>query len=182
MPGPATRTASASRAPQSLSGEPIPERLTAHTAERASTRTVERRLERPDNRRLTDDGRYSLDMNAVPPGYVMEFKRHSIMGKEDIRNKVLIRQYHWEPVPHRMQPHIYGHTCTDPEQHIEVDGQGLYMRPKYLNDEANAETTWDTNHQLDQQLQSLKMSSKDQVTDRNTYIKKSVVQAPQAVE
>jgi hypothetical protein len=177
MPGPAT----ARHAPQSLS-ESAPARQSAHATERVSSRATERRLERPDNRRLTDDGRFSIDLNGVPKGYVMEWKRHSILGQEDTRNQVLIRQYHWEPVTHAQQPHIYGHLCADGDKHIVQDGMGLYMRPKYLNEEAVAETQWDTNHQLDQQLQALRLSSKDQVGDRNTYIKKQTVAVPQPVE
>lgn len=156
-----------------------PERL--QTA-RPSDRTNERRLQRPANQNLTDDGRFSIDKSLVPDGYVMEFKRHSVMGMEDKRNQVLLRKYHWEPVTHKMQPQILGHLCTDDEKHIEVDGLYLYMRPKYLNDDANAETKADTDYQLSQQMQSLRMSSKQQVGAANTYIRKTTVAAPQAIE
>jgi hypothetical protein len=104
------------------------------------------------------------------------------MGMPDKRNQVIIRQYHWEPVPHHMQPHIYGHLCENAEEHIIVDGMGLYMRPKYLNKEAEAEGKYDTDHQLSQQLQSLRLASKDQVGDKNTYIKKQTVAVAQPVE
>lgn len=154
--------------------------------DRPNTRGTERvrakRLERPATRRMTDDGRFSIDMAAVPPGFVMEWKRHSIMGMEDKRNQVVIRSYHWEPVPHHMQPHILGHLCKNDDEHIMVDGQGLYMRPKYLNEEANAESRADTDYQLGQQLESLRMSSKDQVGQKHTYVKKSTVAVPQPVE
>jgi len=150
--------------------------------ERATERREERRLERPDNRRLTDDGRFSIDLNRVPEGYVMEFKRHTIMGMEDKRNQVLIRQYHWQPVPHKLQPHILGHLCKNEDEHIIVDGCGLYMRPKYLNQDAAEEHRRETDFMLSQQLQSLRLQSKDQVGERNTYIKKSTVSVPQPVE
>lgn len=166
-------------APQSMSPAP---RTTARAPERSTDRVQERRLERPDNRRLTDDGRFSIDLNAVPPGYVMEFKRHTIMGMEDKRNQVLIRNYHWTPVLHKDQPHILGHLFKNEDEHIMVDGQGLYMRPKYLNEEANAETKSETDYQLSQQLQSLRLSSKEQVGERFTKIKKQTVAVSQAIE
>lgn len=177
MPGPARNASLASAA-----SDRQPERAPMRHVERGSDRSQERKLERPDDRRLTDDGRFSIDMNKVPRGYVMEFKRHSIMGMQDTRNQVLVRRYHWQPVPHSMQPHFYGHLNTDPDKQVVVDGMGLYMRPRYLNDEAMAETRYDTDHQLSQQLQSLRLSSKDQVGDKNTYIKKQTVAVPQPVE
>lgn len=149
---------------------------------RETARHDERRLERPNNRRMSDDGRFSIDFNGVPDGWVMEWKRHSIMAMTDRRNQVLVRQYHWEPVPHKMQPQIYGHTCKNDDEHIVVDGQGLYMRPAYLNEDAMAESKGDTDYMLQQQLQSLRMSSKDQVGDRNTYIRKQTVAVSQPVE
>lgn len=151
------------------------ERIPQRVHERATERTEERRLQRPDNRRLTDDGRFSIDLNAVPPGYVMEWKRHSVMGMEDKRNQVTVRNYHWQPVPHKIQPHIYGHLCKNEDEHIIIDGLGLYMRPSYLNDEARAEHKADTDYQLGQQIKSLKGESASQVGAANTFIKKSVV-------
>lgn len=158
------------------------DRISDRSSDRVSERTGERRLERPVHGRLTDDGRFSIDMNRVPKGYIMEWKRHSIMGMEDKRNQVIIRQYHWEPVPHKVQPHILGHLCKDEGQHIVVDGQGLYMRPEYLNKDANKEQVEETNAVLSEQLQALRLQSKDQVGSRNTYIKKSTVAVPQQID
>jgi hypothetical protein len=156
---------------------------TRQTADRRSDRQEEKRLTRPNNRSMTDDGRFSIDLARVPPGFVMEFKRHEIMGMRDVRNQVTVRTYHWEPVTHKMQPQFYGHLCEDPEKQVVVDGLGLYMRPKYLNDDAMRETEQDTHRQLHSQLNSLRMSSKGQVGQMNTYIKKTgVVPVPQTVE
>lgn len=177
MPGPA-RSLHASQPVNAREASRQP----ARTLERSTERTTERRLERPDNRRLTDDGRFSIDLNAVPPGMVMEWKRHSIMGMPDKRNQVTIAAYHWKPVTHSMQPHILGHLCSNEDEHILVDGMALYVRPKYLNDDAHEEQKHDTNNQLDQQLQSLRLQSKDQVGERNTYIKKQTVAVTQPVE
>lgn len=162
----------------SRTAQRAPERLQARNSDRPS----ERRLERPANRNVTDDGRFSIDLNAVPPGFVMEWKRHQVMGMEDKQNQVRVRQFHWEPVTHKMQPQILGHLCTNEDQHIMVDGMGLYMRPVYLNDDAMAEARNDTDYQLSQQIASLRMSSADQVGKGNTFIKKSTVAVPQPIE
>lgn len=147
---------------------------------RASSRREERRLQRP-SRMSESTGIFDIDETKVPPGFVMEWKRHSTMGAEDRRNQVVVRQNHWSPVPHKMQDQIMGHLCKDPEQQIEVDGLALYMRPKYLNDDALAEQQEETAYVLDQQVRSLRMNSEEQVGKRFTKIKKAVVQA-QVVE
>lgn len=158
-------------------------RTPERNADRTSDRRPERRLTRPNRRSMTDDGRFSLDKSRVPDGFVMEFKRHEIMGLKDIRNQVKVREYHWTPVTHEMQPHFYGHLCQDPNKQIVVDGLALYMRPEYLNEDATRETQDATHRQLSNQLQSLRLSSKDQVGGMNTYIKKTgVIPVPQTVE
>ncbi len=148
----------------------------ARTADRQETR----RLERPSRAQVTDGGAYSLDKSRVPRGMVMEWKRHSCMGQEDKHNQVVVRQNHWEPVPHKMQPHILGHLGND-EEHIIVAGLGLYMRPAYLNEDAMKEQHEETDYTLNQQLQSLRLASKEQVGERFTKIKRSVV-AGQPIE
>lgn len=151
------------------------------THPRATERTETRRLERPSRAALTDEGRFAVDLSLVPKGYTLEWKRHELMGMRDRRNQVIVRQNHWQPVPHKMQPHIYGHTCENEDEHIIVDGLGLYMRPKYLNEDAAQEHKETTDYQLGQQLQSLRLSSQQQVGQQYTKIKRTV-EAVQAVE
>lgn len=155
---------------------PAPQRQTVERSpERVSERTEERRLQRPGTGRLTDDSRFALDRDGIPSGMVMEWKRHSLVGQMDRRNMAVVQQYHWKPVPHKMQKHIYGSTAKDENEHIVVDGLGLYMRPAYLNADAQEETRNETDYQLNQQMQSLRLSSKEQVGDRYTKIKREVV-------
>lgn len=160
-----------------MAAQPSRELDDSRIADRQSTR----RLERPSRGKLTADGPLSVDLSQVPDGYVIEWKRHSVMGMEDTHNQVIIQQNHWKPVPHKDQPHIYGHLCKDPQKHIVVGGLGLYMRPEYLNEDARKEHIEDTDDVLGNQLQSLRLSSREQVGDRFTRIKKSTV-AVQAVE
>lgn len=168
----------ADRLPQSSPSRGAFER----TVDRPTERREERRLERPSSGVLTNDGRFSLDMEKVPTGFRMEWKRHQLLGQNDRRNQVIIRQFHWDPVPHKLQPHIYGHTCENENEHIVVDGLGLYMRPDYLCEEAAEECERNTDYQTNQQLQALKLSSKEQVGDRFTKIKRQTVQVPQSVD
>lgn len=152
------------------------------TTDRTTVRQEGRRLERPSRSAASGDGSlFSIDKGLVPPGYVMEWKRHEVMGFSDRHNQVVIQQNHWTPVPHKMQPQKLGHLCKDPEEHIIVGGEGLYMRPTYLNEDAAAEQREETDYTLNQQLQALKLSSKDQVGERFTKIKRATL-APQTVE
>lgn len=168
-------TATAQRPPQAT-------REPSRASSRGTERTDERRLSRPGRGNLTDDSRFALDMSKIPTDYVMEWKRHTLMGLNDRRNQVVVRQNHWTPVPHKLQPHIYGHTCTNEDEHIIVDGLGLYMRPEYLNEDANEEYHQNTDYQLNQQLQALRLSSRQQVGDERTKIKREIVSVSQPVE
>lgn len=165
-------------------GQPVESRSLAgdRTPSRISDRQPNKRLERPNERRMTDDGRFAIDLSLVAPGMVMEWKRHTIMAMDDKRNQVLVQKYHWQPVTNKEQPQIMGHLATDPDAHIIVDGLGLYIRPAYLNEEAENEGRADTDWQLRQQLDSLRMPSGKQVGGKNTYIKKQTVQVSQPVE
>lgn len=155
---------------------------TPREAERITERRDDRHLERPSNSYLSADGKFSLDLSRIPPGYTMEFKRHKVFGAEDKHNQVEVRRFHWEPVPHKMQPHFLGHLAKDENEHIIIGDLGLYMRPTYLCEEAAKEATDITDYQLNQQLQSLRLSSKDQVGEKNTRITKKTIAVPQPVE
>lgn len=159
-------------------GAGIEARQPARTPQRGTERTEARRLERPHRGVFTQDGRFSLDKTRIPKGYVMEFKRHTLMGQNDRRNQAVIGAYHWSPVPHKFQPHFYGLTCKNDDEHIIVDGLGLYMRPRYLNEEARAEDIQETDHVTHQQINSLRMSSREQVGAERTKIQRTVAAIP----
>lgn len=149
--------------------------------ERMSERTEDRRLERPNMGRLTEDGQFSIDPMRVPKGMTLEWKRKTLLGMEDKRNQVRAQQYHWQPVPHKDQPHILGHLEKDENAPIVVGGLVLMQRPTYLCQEAQNETITETKWQTDNQLDSLRLTSRDQVGDRFTKIKRTTV-AAQAVD
>ena len=161
-----------------MTGQATLSRTASRVAERSSDREGERRLQRPTNVNMTADGAFSLDKSRIPQGWVMEWKRHTVLGAEDKRNQVLVRQFHWQPVPHKLQPHIYGHMCDEEDRHIVVGGLGLYMRPAYLNDDAEREQMATTNDVLASQLRQLRTDSKAQVGAANTYVKRQTVSVP----
>ena len=157
------------------------DRTPDRSRERMSERTDERRLERPNTGHLTEDGPFSIDPALVPKGYTLEWKRQTLLGMEDKRNQVRSQQYHWTPVPHKMQPHILGHLEKDENAPIIVGGLMLMMRPTYLCDEARKETMNETKWQTDNQLDALQLQSREQVGSRYTKIKRTTV-AAQAVD
>lgn len=136
----------------------------------------EERLTRPSRNGHQDQGPLTIDKSRIPPGFVMEWKRHSIFGKEDRHNRVVAEQNHWKIVPHKLMPNVLGSFGdTDPEQPIIVKDLGLYMRPKYLNEDAMEELREETAYTLDQQIKSLRVNSEEQVGKRFTKIKQTMV-------
>lgn len=168
------------RAPQYIDDvAPAPRgaaRAPERSRERISERREEKRLERPNMGRLSDDGRFAVDLDKKPRDMTYNWKRMQLFGQQDKRNQVLTQQFHWTPVPHKDQPHILGHLEKDENAPIVVDGLMLCQRPSYLCDEAEREQFNETDYQTNQQLQSLKLSSKEQVGDRFTKIKRTVAQ------
>ena len=156
-------------------------RTPERTRERLSERTEERRLERPNNGNLTDDGQFSIDPTTIPKGMTYNWKRTTLLGMQDKRNQVRSQQYHWTPVPHKDQPHILGHLESDENAPIEVGGLMLMQRPTYLCNEAEREQITETKWVTDNQLDSLRLTSREQVGERFTKIKKTTV-AAQAVD
>lgn len=156
------------------------ERTAARLADRSTDRPTERKFQRPTNRGFTADGG-EVDQSRVPQGYVMEWKRHSVLGASDKRNQALVRQYGWIPVPHKLQSHIMGPSCTNEDEPITRGSDGLYMRPAYLNDEAMEESQRDTDDVLRNQLNSLKNESRAKLGRNDaelTHVRKKTVAVP----
>lgn len=158
---------------------------TEQPAKRQSERAEARKLIRPSRAPLSDDGRFAIDFSRVPQGFTMEWKRETLFGLRDRRNLTTILANHWEPVPHKMQPHVYGKTATGDDEHVKVDGLGLYMRPTYLCDDAHLEDNETAAYQTNQQLQSLRLQSREQLGPGgagHTKITREVVKVAQPVD
>jgi hypothetical protein len=78
--------------------------------------------------------RYKIDLTNVPSDWSYEWKRKTLLGKEDPSYEVNLARGGWEPVPVERHPEMMpagykGHT-------IELDGMMLMERPRELTDEA----------------------------------------------
>lgn len=82
-----------------------------------------------------DDGtdKYYIPQKDIPDGWTYEWKRKSVMGKEDHNYQSALLRMGWEPVPASRHPDRMpiGHDGV-----IEIDGLILMERPKELTEEA----------------------------------------------
>ncbi len=153
------------------------ERIASRASERTVERDEERQLERPQASHMSSESLLPpINPGRVPAGYVMEWKRRSVLGAHDKRNMVQVARYHWTPVPHEMQPHMLGQFGHDGDE-IEIGGQVLMMRPAYLNDDANQENRAETQNVLASQLQQIR-DSQEAVGAKHAYMKSQRVQVP----
>jgi len=155
----------------------VASRLAGRPTERSEDRPTER-FQRPVRGMTAAEA--EVDQSRVPRGYVMEFKRHTVVGAQDRRNQALVRQYGWTPVTNEMQPHFAG-PGADPKAQVTRGSDALYMRPAYLNDEALAEHNQETADVLNNQIHALKAESKGQLGAGgagHTFVKKQTVAVP----
>src|ERR1700677_1920439 len=82
-----------------------------------------------------DDGvdKFYIDPRIIPDGWSYEWKRHTLLGKEDPSYQVALAQKGWEAVPRTRHPFMMpdGHQGET----IEREGQILMERPKEITDE-----------------------------------------------
>jgi hypothetical protein len=99
---------------------------------RAAARTAEIRGHRGGND-LDEMDRFHIDSRDVPDGWSYEWKRKTLLGKEDPAYQVELARGGWEPVPADRHPET---MPTGKYATIERDGMILMERPKELTDEA----------------------------------------------
>ena len=77
---------------------------------------------------------FFIDPRAVPEGWTYEWKRKTVLGKEDPAYQVSLARMGWEPVPASRHPEMMpaGMTAAD----IERKGLVLMERPREITDEA----------------------------------------------
>ena len=78
--------------------------------------------------------RYKIDMTGVPDDWSYEWKRKTLLGKEDPAYEVNLARGGWEPVPVDRHPEMM--PAGYKGQTIELDGMILMERPKELTEEA----------------------------------------------
>jgi hypothetical protein len=102
------------------------------------TRAARRAAELMDHGVMDADGaedKFYIDPKAIPDGWSYEYRRHTVLGKDDPSYQVMLAQKGWEPVPADRHPELMpmgfkGNT-------IEREGMILMERPKLITDMAN---------------------------------------------
>jgi hypothetical protein len=100
---------------------------------RAAQRAAEIRGHRTEES-LDENDRFKINKDDIPAGWSYEWKRKSVMGKEDPAHEVELARGGWEPVP------ASRHSGMMPKgkyETIERDGMILMERPKELTDEVH---------------------------------------------
>ena len=104
---------------------------------RADARMAELRQLHGDS--LADEGtdKFYIDRSIIPDGWDYEWKRHTLLNKEDPAYEVALRRAGWEPVPAGRHPEMMP-LGTRPDVPITQDGNMLMERPLELSDMARA--------------------------------------------
>jgi hypothetical protein len=80
-----------------------------------------------------DHDKFYIDPRIIPDGWSYEWKRHSVMGKEDASYAVVIANRGWEPVPANRHPELMPRGYRG--ESILNEGLILCERPKEITDE-----------------------------------------------
>lgn len=110
----------------------------AVAADDPRARAAKRAAELRAHNGALDEGvdKFYIPLNIIPDGWTYEWKRHTLLGKEDPSYEVAVAQKGWEAVPRARHPEMM------PRDHrgetIEREGMILMERPKEITDEAKA--------------------------------------------
>lgn len=120
---------------QSTPPTPTAPRGEESSAARAARRALELREHRGGN---MDDGvdKFYIDPRLIPDGWSYEWKRFTVLGKEDPSYQVSLADRGWEAVPRSRHPFMMPENYQG--QTIEREGQVLMERPKEITDEVTA--------------------------------------------
>lgn len=94
--------------------------------------------------------RYAIDQDKVPSGMSYEWKRKTMLGKEDSEHQLNLSQDHWKPVPASRHPELATGTGE-----ILRGGLVLMERPAYLTDEAREDERREASSVVQSQAQKL---------------------------
>ena len=101
-------------------------------------RAARRAMELRDHLGSMDEGvdKFHIDPRIIPDGWSYEWKRLTVLGKEDPSYQVTVAQRGWEPVPRSRHPHMMPDSYHG--ETIEREGMILMERPKEITDEVKA--------------------------------------------
>lgn len=99
---------------------------------RAAKRAAEIRQHRTEHD-FDENDKFRIERDKVPDGWSYEWKRKTVLGKEDPSYEISLRRGGWEPVPASRHPEMMpkGHYDT-----IEREGMILMERPNELTEDA----------------------------------------------
>jgi hypothetical protein len=120
--------------PEDLRGEVRADTREEDPRARAERRATEIR-EHNDGASEGEAGRFDVDPRLIPDGWSYEWKRKTLLGKEDPAHEVELARVGWEAVPAKRHPEL---MPAGNWQTIERDGMILMERPKVLTDEVHA--------------------------------------------
>jgi len=132
---------------------PRPEMRAAPRAEDPRARAARRVAELREHGGALEEGedKFFIDSADVPEAWEYEWKRMTVLGKEDPAYQVSLARRGWEPVPASRHPHLMPAGWS--RQTIERDGMVLMERPREISDEARLR---------DRKAAALQMRSKEE--------------------
>lgn len=143
---------------------------------RAEARAAEIR----ENRGSLDDGidEFYIDQRLVPDGWSYEWKRHTLLGKEDPAYQVQLARGGWEAVPASRHPDMMpiGNYET-----IERKGMILMERPLSLTIEAKEIELRRARNQVRAKEQQLSQTPDGTMTRQHDSVRPSVKKSYQPV-
>lgn len=134
----------------------------ARTAQRAEQRANE------TFRVYRDTGdKFTIPPELIPDGMTYEWKRLSVLGKEDRRHQIALQRNKWAYVPADREEHeILGSDPTEPDANgkphpyancIIVDGLILMERPSYITDIVVQQDHREAKGQIRSQIERLRL-------------------------
>jgi hypothetical protein len=102
--------------------------------ERAAARAKQIREHRGDE--IDEGDKFAIDQSIIPEGWDYQWKRHTVLGKDDPSYDVNLRMNGWEPVPAKRHPQMM--PSGSAASAITRDGMILMERPMELTMEAKA--------------------------------------------
>jgi hypothetical protein len=121
-------------APAAGSPEPVVDSRGMTSRERAALRAKQIRDHRGDE--IDEGDKFAIDQSIIPEGWDYQWKRHTVLGKDDPSYDVNLRMNGWEPVPARRHPEMMPSGSTAGT--ITRDGMILMERPMELTMESKA--------------------------------------------
>ncbi len=117
-----------------------------------------------------EENKYFYDMKKIPSGMTYEWKRHSLMGKEDPQYEAQLKRFYWRPVPANRHPEC---GCGDGEGPIIIGGQMLMERQQQVTNKIKEITDKKSNDLVNGQFQRLEISSNQHMPRKVTVNSRS---------